>query len=129
MTWSSTDVENYYFLRSSSTDVENRSNKVDPKNMNLDVCFPCKIKNTKCSVSKCKVSSNHRHIECTKCLRKVHIKCNNTNSSTYNHLRSNKIICINCKPDNFPFQDLSDVLFLAENTPNIDDDIIIDIRK
>ena len=34
-------------------------------------------------------------------------------------------LCINCKPDNFPFHDLSDVLFLTENgtsipTPNKD---------
>ena len=84
--------------------------------MNLDICFSCTARNTKCSICKFKVSTNHRHIDCTKCHRKVHIKCNNTDFSTYNNLQSNKILCINCKPDNFPFQDLSDVLFLAENT-------------
>ena len=83
--------------------------------MKLDICFPCTIKNTKCSICKHKVSSNHRHIECTKCLRKIHIKCNNTDAQVYNKLQSNKILCLNCKPDNFPFHNLSDVQFLAAN--------------
>lgn len=96
-----------------------RFNKTNPKNMKLDICFPCMIKNSNCGICSKKIATNHRHIECTKCYKKVHIKCNNIDDKTYNNLHSIKMLCINCKPDNFPFHDLSDVLFLAESSNKI----------
>ena len=94
--------------------LNHRFNKTNPLNMKLDVCFSCMIKNGKCKVCNNKISTNHRHIECTKCFRKVHFKCNGMDSNTFDNLQSTLTLCLDCKPENFPFQNLSDVLFLAE---------------
>ena len=108
---------NKYHLKCNT--LNHRFNKTNPLNMDLDICFPCVIKNSKCGVCSNKIAKNHRHIECTKCFKKVHIKCNGMDTTTFNNLEDNKIYCINCKPDNFPFQNISDALFLAENSNKI----------
>ena len=90
--------------------LNHRRNNTNPNNMCLDICFSCSIKNSKCGICTKKISSNHRHIECTKCYKKIHIKCNNTSQSSYNNMLTINTLCINCKPDIFSFHDLSEVL-------------------
>ena len=73
----------------------------EPKGQNPK--HPCKI----CSKT---IAKTHRKVKCITCNFKIHIKCNNTDPSTYDSIPNNKIIsfCRSCAKHNIPFQSLED---------------------
>ena len=77
-----------------------------------EICSQCEKKSKKCGKCSKAIGKNHRYINCSKCYGKYHLKCNETDEKTYNQMKINQpILCINCKPDNLPFPNLSDTMF------------------
>ena len=67
-----------------------------------------------CGVCNRNIASNHRSIWCSHCLSKIHIRCNKTDASTYEVLKSQKNqLCITCLDNCFPFQRLNKTQFQA----------------
>lgn len=54
-----------------------------------------------CEICTKTIAKNHRHITCQSCHVHVHIKCNNTDTKTYNELIQNKLpqYCYKCHPE------------------------------
>ena len=78
----------------------------EPKGRNPK--HPCKI----CSKT---IAKTHRKVKCKTCNFRIHIKCNNTDPSTYDSLPNNKVIsfCRSCAEDNIPFQSLEEKDFIT----------------
>ena len=107
--------ESKFHIKCYDTEVFHTSKANKNNDPPLTLCLQCKQKNKKCGKCSKVIGTKHRYINCSKCLCKVHIKCNETDENTYNQLKVNQpILCIRCKPDNFPFQSLTDANFLAE---------------
>ena len=82
------------------------------------ICIKCSPKppiiKTFCEVCTKRIGVNHRFINCSACNGKVHIKCNKMDLKTFKAInKDNSLICIKCQADNIPFQDLTDLQFLA----------------
>ena len=106
--------ESKVHIKCNKTDT-NSYNKIKKEHL-PEICFKCQQKSKKCGICLKVFAKNHKHIKCSKCLGKFHLKCNETDEKIYNQLKFNEsILCIKCKPDNFPFQALSDIQFFAEN--------------
>ena len=64
------------------------------------------VGNSQCGICFKKIGITHRHIKCSICQSKVHIKCNKTDPKTYEKLKNDindSIICYKCREDNIPF--------------------------
>ena len=80
-------------------------------------CIKCKPENfpliEKFSCCSCKktIAKNHKFLGCSICHSKIHIKYNKTDPLSYKKILVEKreIICINCKTDSIPFQNLTDL--------------------
>ena len=69
----------------------------------------------KCGVCNKIIAKNHRIIKCSSCYLTAHIKCNKTDTRTFNKLNqsNNDCICILCKEKNIAFFNLTDENFLS----------------
>ena len=57
-----------------------------------------------CGICYKKIGVNHRHIKCSICQFKIHIKCNKTDLKTFEKLKNDETaICLKCKTENIPF--------------------------
>ena len=88
-------------------------------NKALHMCLQCKSDNVElksnCDICNRTIGRNHRHITCSQCSHKFHIRCNRTDEKLYKEHteRQKPIKCINC--ETFPFNDLSDDQFRSLN--------------
>ena len=57
--------------------------------------------NSKCKFCSKTIAKNHRYIQCQTCLGKAHIKCNETDSVTFNKIKAENLpqFCLTCKPN------------------------------
>ncbi len=78
----------------------------EPKGRNPK--HPCKVCNKT-------IAKTHRKVRCKTCNYRIHIKCNNTDPSTYDTLPDNKEIpfCKKCIESCIPFQSLEEKEFRA----------------
>ena len=74
--------------------------------------FPCGICNKN-------ISDNHQAAKCSICNSKIHIKCQNIDSATYEKNRNNYIFCLKCLEEIIPFQQLSDQQFYMTSEKGI----------
>ena len=78
-----------------------------------------------CGICSKTIGINHRFIKCSICNYKVHIKCNKTDTKTYELMTKNTEpqFCIKCKEDIIPFQRITDQQFFATAEKGINKDI------
>ena len=81
-----------FHIRCSDTEF-NTSKANENKNIH-EICSQCKLKNKKCGKCNKLIGKNHRYINCSKCSRNVHLKCNETDENTYNQLKSDQSILL-----------------------------------
>ena len=84
-----------------------------PQNCILCSPKPPIIKNY-CEICTKRIGKNHKFIQCSSCNGNVHIKCNKIDLKTYKAMGKDELlICTKCQSDNIPFQNLTDLQFLA----------------
>ena len=106
--------------------VHTNCSKIDSKIYKLitegkipQACIECRPEifkdKIKCGGCEKTIARNHRYVTCNSCKSNLHIKCNKTDEKSYEKIIKNKdsLICINCKQDNIPFQNLTDIEFSA----------------
>ncbi len=115
---------NQAHIKCNDTDVVTY-NKIKTENL-TQYCLTCKNKQLikhKCNVCKRTIAKNHRHITCSNCNTKIHIKCNGTDATTHHqHINDNlPINCITCtssltdSASVLPFYNFSNTLFHVLN--------------
>jgi len=90
----------------------------------MTVKYPCVICNRA-------VAKNHKGIQCDTCDLWVHIKCNNTSITEYNHLVDDDSLwsCRPCLTQSIPFKDISNEnLKQTLQGKNINDPILTDFN-
>ena len=96
-------------------------NKTIKNNVSLK-CITCDptqiIIKPKCCMCNKKIAENHKKLECNTCKNFLHIKCNKTDTKSYEKMIKDNGApkvdhCCNCLADNIPFQNLSEIEFTA----------------
>ena len=96
---------------------------------NQEETFECK-NCTKCQVCNKTVAANHRAIECSICLKWIHIKCYKLDQKDYNTFQTNEdthFYCIKGMTDALPFLNLNNNQFdLTSRAIDFPDEVNID---
>ena len=78
-----------------------------------------------CGVCTKNIRTNHKFIKCSICNYRVHIKCNKTDSKSYEIIikKQEPQICIKCQEESIPFQKLTDQQFFATSEKGVNRDV------
>ena len=90
-----------------------------PLHMSSHNLPPLKVIPPKVSCNVClkTIAVNHIKVSCSCCQKYSHIKCNKIDSQMYDKILKDHdpILCSNCKSDNIPFHNITDIQLSAVN--------------